>query len=77
MTIDRSRLLILAKKSFLFEPFRFPKHSIRLDQTSLEADTELIVVERGRLHRAFLAREMAYHHVVQGELAGEPYLVSF
>jgi len=38
---------------------------------------ELIAFERGGMHRAFLAREMAYHHVAQGELAGEPYLVSF
>ena len=77
MEIDRSRLLILAKKDFLFEPFRFPNQSIRLDKTQLESDAELIVVERGGLYRAFLAREMAYHHVAQGELAGEPYLVSF
>jgi len=77
MEIDRSRSLTFSKKGFLFEPFRFPKQSIRLDNTQLEDDTELIVVERGGLYRAFLAHEMTHHHVAQGELAGEPYLISF
>lgn len=77
MTIDRSRSLILKKKGFLFEPFQFPKQSVPLVKTKLEAETELIVLERGGIHRAFLAREMAHHHVAQGELAGDPYLVSF
>jgi hypothetical protein len=29
------------------------------------------------LTRALVAREMAFHHVAQGELGGQPYLVSF
>jgi hypothetical protein len=77
MTVDRSRSLIPKKKGFLFEPFRFPKQSIPLGKTKLERETELIVLERGGIQRAFLAREMAHHHVAQSELAGEPYLVSF
>ncbi len=77
MTIDRSKSLIPKKKGFLFEPFRFPKQSIPLAKARLKADTELILVERGGNYYAFLAREMAHHHVAQGELAGEPYLVSF
>ena len=77
MTIDRSRSWFPKKKGFLFEPFRFTKQSVLLAKARLKADTELIVVERGGMYRAFLAREMAHHHVAQGELAGEPYLVSF
>ncbi|NJC97875.1 MAG: DUF3179 domain-containing protein [Anaerolineae bacterium] len=77
MMVDRSRSLFLKKKGFLFEPFRFPEQSIPLSNTRLRPDMELIAFERGGMHRAFLAREMAYHHVAQGELAGEPYLVSF
>ena len=69
--------MILKKKGFLFEPFRFPKQSIPLVKTKLEPETELIVLERDGIHRSFLAREMAHHHVAQSELAGEPYLVSF
>jgi len=77
MTIDRSRSLIPRKKGFLFEPFHFPKQSIPLEKAKLKPNTELIVVERGGIYRAFLAREMAHHHVAQAELAGEPYLISF
>jgi len=77
MVIDRSRSLIPIKKGYLFEPFRFPEQSIQLINSSLQADTELLVMERRGIQRAFLAREMAHHHVAQGELAGEPYLVSF
>jgi hypothetical protein len=32
---------------------------------------------RGGMMRALVAREMAYHHVAQGELDGRPYMVSF
>lgn len=49
------------------------------------------LVERGVIHTnapvltltqhdaslAFLTHQMNYHHLAQGELAGEPYLVSF
>lgn len=77
MTINRSKSLILKKRGFLFEPFQFPKQSVPLATAKLGVDTELIVVERGGKYRAFLAREMAHHHVAQGELAGESYLVSF
>ena len=77
MTIDRGRLIVFKKRGFLFEPFRFPRHSIPLANTRLDISTELIIVERGGINRAFLAREMTHHHVAQGELAEEPYLVSF
>ena len=43
----------------------------------LRDDEELLLFERGGQTRALLLREMAYHHVAQGELAGEPYLVTF
>ena len=69
--------MIPKRTGFLFEPFHFPKQSIPLAKTKLEPETELIVIERGGIHRAFLAREMAHHHVAQGDLAGEPYMVSF
>ena len=37
----------------------------------------LLLMERDGAAIAFLARQMAYHHVAQGEFAGEPYLISF
>lgn len=71
---DKTKLL---KIGFFFKPFAVPPHGLPLKQANLYPDEELIVIERVGEHRALLAREMAYHHVAQGELAGEPYLVSF
>ena len=67
----------LLRIGFFFKPFTVPLHGFPLVQTKLGPDDELIILERGGLQRALLAREMAYHHVAQGELAGEPYLISF
>ncbi len=74
--IDRSRSL-LKKRGFLFEPFAVRQNGSPLSRLPASAQTELIVFERGSEKRALLASEMAYHHVAQGELAGQPYLVSF
>ena len=38
---------------------------------------QLIIFERAGEKRALLARQMAYHHVAQGELAGKPFLITF
>jgi hypothetical protein len=70
-------LPLLKRKGFLFEPFAVPEAGILLREMRLPADAELIVFERRGQSRALLAREMAYHHAAQGELAGQPYLVSF
>lgn len=74
--INRSKSL-LSKKGFLFEPFEVPAHGLPLVNLKLPLDLELIVFSRGDETRALVAREMAYHHVAQGELNGQPYLISF
>lgn len=71
------RIPRLLKIGFFFKPFIVPSQGKPLSQSSLPADEELILVERAGKYRALLAREMAYHHVAQGELAREPYLVTF
>ena len=74
--IDRSRAFI-KKKGFQFQPFRPPaERGIPLRDARLAADQELLVFERNGQRRVLIMREMAYHHVAQGVLAGEPYLVS-
>jgi hypothetical protein len=67
----------LLKIGFFFKPFAVPSHGLHLARAILHPDEELIVFERDGMKRALLAREMTYHHVAQGELAGEPYLISF
>lgn len=75
--IDRSKLFV-KKKGFRFEPFRpQEKNEQLLAAAHLKSDTELLVFERGGQRRAVILTEAMYHHVVQGELGGEPYLVTF
>ena len=73
--IDRSRAII--RSQWQFKPYRVPPHGVPLRAAGLASDYELMVLERNGDRRAFSMREMAYHHVAQGELAGEPYLVTF
>ena len=75
--IDRSKVNV-AEKGFRFEPFRpTSQNESPLAEANLKGETQLLAFERGGRRRAVLISEMAYHHVVQGELAGEPYLVSY
>ena len=67
----------LLKIGFFFKPFIVPVKGQSLSEASLHSDEELMVIERNSEYRVLLAREMAYHHVAQGEMAGAPYLVTF
>jgi hypothetical protein len=71
------RYLTLSWKGFAFEPFQVPTQVVSLSCLRLPPDLELIIFTRGGLTRALVAREMAFHHVAQGELGGQPYMVSF
>ncbi len=75
--INRSRYLPLSWRGFAFTPFEVHDEGTPIASSQLQPDTELIVFSRGGLRRALVAQEMAYHHVAQGELAGQPYLISF
>ena len=48
-----------------------------LDQGLVDDDTPILVLERGGQRLALITREMMFHHVAQGEMAGEPWMVSF
>lgn len=60
-----------------FERFRVSGAGEPLAGLGLDPDEELLVFERGGERRALRAKQMIYHHVAQGELAGLPYLVTF
>jgi hypothetical protein len=74
---NRRKFLPLSWKGFAFEPFQVPAQGATLSSLRLPPDLELILIRRGETARALVAREMAYHHVAQGELGGQPYMVSF
>lgn len=71
------RYLPLSWKGFAFPPFQVPAQGTPLSGQNLPPDLELIVFTRAGATRALMAREMAFHHVAQGKLDGQPYLVSF
>ena len=74
---NRRKFLPLSWKGFAFEPFHVPAQGTPLASLNLPLDLELLVLRRDGVTRALVAREMAYHHVAQGELGGQPYMVSF
>lgn len=44
---------------------------------AVEDDTPLLVFEAGGETLALVTAQMSYHHVAQGEMAGEPWMVTF
>jgi hypothetical protein len=74
---NKKRFLPLSWKGFAFEPFQVLKQGAPLASFNLHPDLELIAFTRGGSTRVLIAREMAYHHVAQGELEGIPYVISF
>ncbi len=65
------------KEPDMFERFRVPDRGEPLREARLSDDASVMLVERGGETRAFLIHQLTYHHLAQGELAGEPYMVSF
>ena len=47
-----------------------------LKSGDVHEDMDLMLIERNTRMLALLAQQMVYHHVAQGELAGEPWMVS-
>ncbi|MCF6137455.1 DUF3179 domain-containing (seleno)protein [Pseudalkalibacillus berkeleyi] len=74
---DRSRATL--KKKDLFTRFNVKdhKHVKDIEKSSLKSDDEILVIERLGKRLAFSMKQMAYHHVAQGELSNEPYIVNF
>ena len=63
-----------------FQPFVVSETEPMRDAMSagkLQDDTRLLVLDHPAGVLAFLTDQMTYHHVAQGELNGEPWLVSF
>jgi predicted RNA-binding protein with PUA domain len=48
-----------------------------VEAKKIGADDQVLIIERNGEKLAFAVAQIAYHHVAQGELAGEAYLVTF
>jgi hypothetical protein len=74
-----------ASRAVLSDKDTFPPFHVKAARPLREAlargdvrdDTLVLVIERGVGTLALLTQQMAYHHVAQGEIAEEPWLVSF
>ena len=63
-----------------FEPFLVSETEPMRDAMSagkLQDDTRLLVLDHPAGVLAFLTDQLTYHHVAQGEIDGEPWMVSF
>ena len=73
---DRARL----SDKDMFRPFEV-KTTRPLEEALATGEvaegTPVLVMEREASVLVLLTRQMVYHHVAQGDLAGEPWLVSF
>ncbi len=74
--IDVARLGVGSR----FEPFRVSESEPLRDAMSagkLRGDTHVLVMDHPAGRLAFLTDQMVYHHVAQGDINGEPWMVSF
>jgi hypothetical protein len=75
---DRSRAWIV--DSTIFVPFRPTATTLLRDALAsgrVENETNLLVFEERGVRLALVTSQMAYHHVAQGAIAGEPWMVAF
>ncbi len=77
-----TRMNFDVERAWLQGPDMFQRFNVVSDRRSLSRarlpdDERLLLFERNGERRALLTRQMVYHHVAQGELAGKPYLVTF
>ena len=66
--------------STIFHPFLVqgttPLRQV-LSQHLVDEDTPLLVVDQPGGRLALITAQLAYHHVAQGDIKGEPWMVSF
>ncbi len=48
-----------------------------LEAGKVREETPVLLLARGNTRLALLTEQMSYHHIAQGELEGEPWMVSF
>ena len=75
---DDRRALLLRKD--IFAPYHVTSTSLLRDALSrgdLPEEAPVVVVECGAATLVLLTQQLLYHHVAQGELAGEPWMVSY
>ncbi len=63
-----------------FDPFPVTKMEPlkdALEEGKISEETAVLLLDRGDTRLALLTEQMSYHHIAQGELEGEPWMVAF
>jgi len=75
---DTDRAIFWVEPNFI--PLRNPEwkslQSVRRAR-DVSDDTPILVFEAGGRTLSLVSSQMAFHHVAQGEMAGEPWMVTF
>ena len=75
---DPDRAMLTDEPMFdAFYPTGYEPLADALGDRRVDDDTALLVLQQGGSTLTFLTMQMSYHHIAQGELAGEPWMVSF
>lgn len=75
---DEGRALLTDQPMFdAFYPSEFESLASAKRSGRVTDDTALLVFQRKGTTLALLTMQMSYHHIAQGELEGEPWMVSF
>ena len=75
---DTARAIFWSEPNFV--PLRNPEWeplSDALRRGDVADDTPVLTFEAGGEHLVLVSSQMAYHHVAQGEMRGEPWMVTF
>lgn len=75
---DRGRAWVM--DSTVYPPLRADAGRSLVDLLAegvIHNDTPLLLLERERGRIGLLTEQMSYHHVAQGDIDGEPWMVSF
>lgn len=75
---DADRAMLTDAPMFdAFYPTEYEPLAEARRERRLADDAAVLVLNRGDATLALLTMQMSYHHIAQGELAGEPWMVSF
>ena len=75
---DEGRALLSNEPMFdAFYPTEYKDLASAKRSGRVNDDTALLVLQRGDATLALLTMQMSYHHIAQGDVEGEPWMVSF
>ncbi len=77
MNFDPDRAHLNGPEANGFRRFRVPNTFTALEESGLKPRDALLIVSRGGEELALSVRQMTYHHVAQGILDGEHFVVTF